>query len=79
MSPRESTENERIGAHGLNCKIFRNSEVIFGFNDKNYPRKKILCLCDTFEIFVNFEISPILEISNGHFCEMTKNIVNFFS
>ena len=31
MSPRESTENGRIDAHGLNCKIFDNSEVIFSF------------------------------------------------
>ena len=41
-------------------------------------RKKNSCLCDTFEIFVNFEISPIFEILNGHFGEMVKNISNFF-
>ena len=40
MSPCESAKNGRFGAHGLNCKIFDNSEVIFDFYDKNYPRKK---------------------------------------
>ena len=28
MSPRESAKNGRIGAHGLNCIIFVNSELI---------------------------------------------------
>ena len=40
MSPRESTKNGRIGAHGLNCKIFINSEFRFEIYDKNYPMKK---------------------------------------
>ena len=40
MSPRESTKNGRIGAHGLNCKIFVNSEFRFEIYDKNYPMKK---------------------------------------
>ena len=29
MSSRETAKNGRIGAHGLNFKIFVNSEVIF--------------------------------------------------
>ena len=33
MSPRKSAENGRIGAHGLNCKIFVNSERIFEICD----------------------------------------------
>ena len=41
MSPRESAKNGRIGAHGLNCKIFVDSEFRFEIFDKNYPRKKI--------------------------------------
>ena len=40
MSPRESAKNGRIGAHGLNCIIFLNSELIFEIYDKNYPKKK---------------------------------------
>ena len=52
ISPRKSTENGRIGAHGLNCKIFVNSELLFEIYDKNYSKKKISCLYDTFEIFV---------------------------
>ena len=40
MSPRESAKNGRIGAHGLNCIIFVNSEFRFEIYDKNYPRKK---------------------------------------
>ena len=40
MSPCESAENGRNGAHGLNCIIFVNSEVIFEIYDKNYPLKK---------------------------------------
>ena len=50
MSPRESAKNGRIGAHGLNCKIFVNSEFRFEIYDKNYPTKKISCLSDCFEI-----------------------------
>ena len=67
MSPRESAKNGRIGAHGLNCIIFLDFELIFEIYDENYPRKKILCLYDTCEIFVIFEILAILEISNGNF------------
>ena len=52
MSPRESAKNGRIGAHGLNCKIFVNSEFRFEIYDKNYPMKKNSCLSDHFEIFV---------------------------
>ena len=40
MSPRESAKNGRIGAHGLNCIIFVNSELIFEIYDENYLRKK---------------------------------------
>ena len=40
MSPRESAKNGRIGADGLNCKIFVKSELISEIYDKNYPRKK---------------------------------------
>ena len=40
MSPHESPENGRIGAHGLNCKIFVNSELIFEINAENYSMKK---------------------------------------
>ena len=40
ISPRESAKNGRNGAHGLNCIIFVNSEVIFEIYDKNYPIKK---------------------------------------
>ena len=41
ISPRESAQNGRNGAHGLNCIIFANSEVIFEIHDENYPVKKI--------------------------------------
>ena len=40
VSPRESAKNGRIGADGLNCKIFVKSELISEIYDKNYPRKK---------------------------------------
>ena len=33
---------------------------------------------DNFEIFVVFEILVTFEFSNGNFCEMAKNIGNFF-
>ena len=52
MSPRGSAKNGQIGAHGLNGKIFVNSEYRFEVYDKNYPMKKISCLSDHFEIFV---------------------------
>ena len=48
MSPHESPENGRIVAHGLNFKIFVNSNLIFEIYDENYPLKKILCLSDHF-------------------------------
>ena len=48
MSPRESVKNGRIGAHGLNCLIFVNSELIFEIYDKNYPRKKKFMLFQSF-------------------------------
>ena len=67
MSPRESTKNGQIGAHGLNCKIFVNSEFRFEMYDKNYPMKKNSSLYDTFEIFAIFEILAIFEVSNGNF------------
>ena len=35
----ECNKNGRIGAHGLKCKIFVNSELKFKIYDKNYPRK----------------------------------------
>ena len=35
MSPRKSAKNGRIGAHGLNCKIFVNFEFRFEIYDKN--------------------------------------------
>ena len=44
ISPRESTKNGRMGAHGLNWKIFVNSELIFEINDENYSRKKFLMI-----------------------------------
>ena len=34
------------GAHGFNCKIFINSELIFEIYDENYPREKILMIRD---------------------------------
>ena len=52
ISPRESPKNGRIGSYGLNCKIFVNSELIFGTHDENYPMKKNSCLSDHLEIFV---------------------------
>ena len=55
MSPSESAKNGPIGAHGLNCKIFFNSELIFESYDKNYLIKKISFLSDNFE---NFVIQP---------------------
>ena len=36
MSPRKSAKDGRIGAHGLNCIIFVNSELIFEIYDENY-------------------------------------------
>ena len=52
MSPRESAENGRIGAHGLNCEILVNFDLIFEIYDKNYPVKKISCLYGHSQIFV---------------------------
>ena len=52
MSPCESAENGRNDAHGLNCLIFVNSEVIFEIYDKNYPIK-ISGLSADFEFFAS--------------------------
>ena len=52
ISPSESAKIGRIGAHGLNWKIFVNFELIFEIYDENYPKKKVSCLYDTFEIFM---------------------------
>ena len=65
MSPRESAKNGRIGAHGLNCIIFVNSEVIFEIYDKNYPIKNISGLSADFEFlplnhFRHFSIFGLL-------------------
>ena len=71
MSPRESAKNGRIGAHGLNCIIFFNSEVIFEIYNENYHMKKIFlslrsfwnfCLLTTWGIF---QISPLLGTFGG--------------
>ena len=43
----ESAKNGRIDAHGLNCKIFLNSELIFGIYDKNY-------------LMIKFHVSPTI-------------------
>ena len=40
----ESAKNGRIGAHGLNSKIYTKSELKFEIKDKKYPRKKIMSL-----------------------------------
>ena len=39
MRVHESTKNGRKGVHGLNCKIFVNSEAIFEIYDKNYLKR----------------------------------------
>ena len=41
ISPRESAKNGRMGAHGLNCIIWVNSELGLKIYVENYPRKKI--------------------------------------
>ena len=56
MSPRESTKNGRIGANGLNRKIFLNSELIFKINDKNYARKKIHVSTTLLKFFVQTDV-----------------------
>ena len=66
ISPRESGKNGRNGAHGLNCKILVNSEVIFEIHDENYLMKK------------NFHVSPtILKFSSpnlaGPYLSRAKN------
>ena len=40
ISPREIAKNGRNGAHGLNYKIYVNSEIIYEIDDKNYHIKK---------------------------------------
>ena len=42
ISPRECAKIGRMDAHGLNCKIFVNSELIFEIYDENYTRKMVL-------------------------------------
>ena len=54
MSPRESAKNGRIGAHGLNCIIFVNSELRFEILDKNYPMKKKIHVSPTILKFYPF-------------------------
>ena len=41
MRPNESTKNGRVGAHGLNCRVLVNFELIFEICDENYLMKKI--------------------------------------
>ena len=43
-SPRESAKNGRIGAHGLNCIIFVNSEFRFLILDEKYHMKNFFML-----------------------------------
>ena len=63
MSPRESPKNGRIGAHGLNCKIFVNSEFRFEICDKNYPMKKIFMSLRQFWNFLFLTTRGILAFS----------------
>ena len=53
-SPRESVNNGRNGANGLNCKIFIISELIFENYDENYPTKKKFQVSPTI-----FKFSPL--------------------
>ena len=50
----KSSKNSQIDAQGLYCKFFLSFELIFGFQDRNYPWKRNFCVSDNFEIFVNF-------------------------
>ena len=73
MSPRESTKNGRIGAHGLDFKIFVKSELIFEIYDKNYPRKKNFMSLRQFwnpPAYLNFS-TRVLTV------EMSKFVANF--
>ena len=47
ITPHESTKNGRKDAHGLKCKIFVNSKVIFEISVKNYLRKKQVYVSQT--------------------------------
>ena len=38
ISLRESAKNGRNGAHGFNCIIFVNSELLFEIYDENFVR-----------------------------------------
>ena len=62
MSPRESVKNEQNGAHGLNCKTFVNSDVIFHISVKNYSITK----------FLSFRLSDV------NFVQWVEIIENFF-
>ena len=53
ISPRESTKNGRIGVHGLNWKIFVNSEFRFEICGKNNPMNKIFM---SLRLFWNFRV-----------------------
>ena len=44
VSPRESAKNGRIGAHGLNCKIFVKSELIFWIYYENKSKNFDNCI-----------------------------------
>ena len=64
MSPRENAKNGRICAHGLNCKIFVNSELIFEIYAENYSRKKLFSrwlktLCIGPKFFENVHLTKI--------------------
>ena len=50
----KSVKNGRIGAHGLNCIIFVNFELIFEIYDKNYSRKKKINVSTTLLKFSQF-------------------------
>ena len=59
MSPRESAENGRIGAHGLNSKFLSILRSYSKSSMKINSRKKNSCLSDNFEIFEIFKILSI--------------------
>ena len=48
ISPRESANNGRNGAHGLNCKIFIISELIFEIYDETWSLFAFFTLTDSF-------------------------------
>ena len=73
-SPRKSGRN---GAHGLNCIIFINTKLIFEINGEKYYTEKFMSLRHFWNFRDFFLISPILEISNGNFCQNVLNIAIF--